>query len=129
MHSTLMKDRVVTQGMSHIAIRVGDMARSLKFYTGLFNLEATSEGEKMSFLHTPGTNDSFALFRSEGKVVHGGLHHFGFFVDEENFEKALSYVKAHSIEIMEGPGRRGDERYVYIADPDGYRVQISCFGE
>lgn len=126
MQRTLSEEPVVTSGLSHVAIRVSDMERSIRFYTEMFNLEVTSKGEQMSFLHTPGTNDSFALFQADGEVTHGGLHHFGFFVDEKNFEKALRYAKERSIKILGGPGQwESGERYVYIEDPDGYRVQIS----
>ncbi|WP_230742451.1 VOC family protein [Methanooceanicella nereidis] len=119
--------KIKTSGLSHIAIRVNDLDRSIKFYTELFNIGLTRKGEDMAFLNTPGTPDSFAFFRSDQKISHAcDLHHFGFFVSEEDFKKALDYIDKNSINILEGPGAWSDgTKYVYIEDPDGYRVQIS----
>ena len=127
MHVRSASQNVVTKGLCHVAIRVNDLGRSIRFYTDLFNLTVAERGDEMAFLKTPGKDDSFALFKSDSPVSHGGdLHHFGFFVDDENFKKALEQIREGSIRILGGPGRwSGGAQYVYIEDPDGYRVQIS----
>lgn len=119
--------KVMTKGLCHVAIRVKDLDRSIRFYTDLFNLRVTDRSEDMAFMNTPDRPDSFALFRSNEEVRHGGdLYHFGFFVNDENYDRALKYIKENSINILGGPGQwSSGARFVYIEDPDGYRVQIS----
>jgi catechol 2,3-dioxygenase-like lactoylglutathione lyase family enzyme len=125
--ATAQAGHVKTKGLCHIAIKVMDMEKSILFYTGLFNLRVIQREEGMAFLNTPGKPDSLALFGTGEKVPHdGGLAHFGFFVDDENFDRALSYVKENGIKVRRGPGAwHGGGRFVYVEDPDGYEVQIS----
>lgn len=126
MQQTSSKGKIETGGISHIAIEVKDLDRSINFYTSLFNIGLTSKSDKMAFLNTQGKHDSLAFFKSEGEVRHCGLNHFGFFVDDVNFDRAMEYIRSNSIRILGGPGRwSGGARYVYIEDPDGYKVQIS----
>jgi catechol 2,3-dioxygenase-like lactoylglutathione lyase family enzyme len=49
--------------------------------------------------------------------------HFGFRIDDANFDKALDYIKKNDIKIHPNP-RRAPGRFVYIEDPDGYVIQL-----
>ena len=116
---------IQTFGMGHIAIEVKDIDRSVKFYRELFNMDLYRKDEKIALLHTPGYHDRLALLISEGEVGHLGLNHFGFFVDEENYKKALDYIRDNSIKVLGGPGVwPTGSKYIYIEDPDGYKVEI-----
>lgn len=127
MHATTAKERIKTGGLCHIAIDVTDPERSAKFYTGMLNLEVAVRREKYLQLKTPGGNDSFFLFKADGPVnlKAGGLTHmhFGFRIDESNFDRAMEYIKKNGIKIHPNPAR-GPGRYVYIEDPDGYVIQL-----
>ena len=127
MHSTTAKERIKTGGLCHIAIDVADPERSAKFYTGMLNLEVAVRREKYLQLKTPGGNDSFFLFKADGPVdlKAGGMTHmhFGFRIDESNFNRAMEYIKKNGIKIHQNPAR-GPGRYVYIEDPDGYVIQL-----
>jgi catechol 2,3-dioxygenase-like lactoylglutathione lyase family enzyme len=121
---TSTEERVKTMGLFHLALNVTDLDRSVKFYTDLFRIDVLRQEEDMAILHTPGTSDSFVLFRANGPVAPSGIAHFGFKVDDNNFDKAMNYVQKHGITVISSP-IRATGRFLYIEDPDGYVVQIS----
>ena len=111
-------------GVFHLAINVTDMDRSSRFYTEMFRIDVLRRKENMAVLHTPGSDDSFVLFRADGPVAPSGMAHFGFKVDDHNFDRAMDYVRQKGITIRSNPVRNTG-RFLYIEDPDGYVVQIS----
>jgi catechol 2,3-dioxygenase-like lactoylglutathione lyase family enzyme len=121
---TSTEGKVKTMGLFHLALNVTDLDKSVKFYTDLFRIDVLRQEEEMAIMHTPGTNDSFVLFKSNGPVAPSGIAHFGFKVDDNNFDKAMDYVQKQGIPIISSPIRT-QGRFLYIEDPDGYVVQIS----
>lgn len=127
MHATTAQERIKTGGLCHIAIDVSDLGRSTDFYTGLFAMDVISRSDLIVHLKTSAADDSFFLFQADGPVspeACGMRHmHFGFRISEENFERALDYIKRNDIKIHPNPAR-GPGRYIYIEDPDGYVIQL-----
>jgi catechol 2,3-dioxygenase-like lactoylglutathione lyase family enzyme len=121
---TSTEERVKTMGLFHLAINVTDLDLSVKFYTDLFRIDLLRQQEDMAILHTPGSNDSFVLFKASGPVAPSGIAHFGFKVDDHNFDRAMDYVQKKGIKIISNPVRNTG-RFLYIEDPDGYVIQIS----
>lgn len=120
-------EKVKTGGLCHIAIDVNDLERSAGFYTGMFDLEVVGRSSRIVHLKTRGEDDSFFLFKADRHVDPQGCGmthmHFGFRIDERNFEKALDYIKKNNVKVHPNPAR-GPGRYVYFEDPDGYVVQL-----
>jgi catechol 2,3-dioxygenase-like lactoylglutathione lyase family enzyme len=127
MHATTIRGKVKTRGLCHVAIDVSDMARSEKFYTDMFDMDVVGRTDNYIHLRTPDAKDSFFLFRADGPVSPqscGMTHmHFGFRIDEDNFDKAMDYIKRNNVKIHPNP-RREQGRFVYIEDPDGYVIQL-----
>ncbi len=127
MHATTAQEKISTGGLCHIAIDVTDPGKSAKFYTEMFNLEVAGRSDKYIQLKTPGGRDSFFLFQADRPVnlkATGLTHmHFGFRIDEKNFDRAMEYIKKNDITVHHNPAR-GPGRYVYIEDPDGYVIQL-----
>jgi catechol 2,3-dioxygenase-like lactoylglutathione lyase family enzyme len=114
-----------TNGLNHIALQVNDLEQAAAFYTDLFNMEVTRRTDSMTFLKTIGATDMIALNRSEAKTAPGkGMVHFGFIVEPAQFDAALATIEVKATPIVSGPGTRGEGRYVFIEDPDGYTVEI-----
>ena len=111
-------------GLFHVAINVTDLDRSVRFYTGMFRIDVLRQEEDLAILHTPGTEDSFVLFRATGPVAPSGIAHFGFKVDDHNFDLAMDHVQKNGITVVSAPVR-ATGRFLYIEDPDGYVIQIS----
>ncbi len=124
MQVTTTREKVKTDGLFHVAINVTDLDKSVKFYTDLFRIDVLRQDEDMAVLHTPGTDDSFVLFRAAGPVAPSGIAHFGFKVDDYNYDRAADYVRQQGITVLSSPVRNAG-RFLYLEDPDGYVVQIS----
>ena len=125
---------IKTQGLTHIHLKVADLQRSLNFYQEVFGLEVLFwEGDSMVFLRTPGASDLITLsLAREGETVgRGGVDHFGFrFHDEDDVSRAVQMVLEAGGRVVssgESPTRPG-KLSAYVADPDGYVIQLPAAG-
>ena len=116
-----------TGGLCHVAIDVSDLDKSARFYTGMFDMEIVGRSDRIVHLKTAGAQDSFFLFRADGPVDPRGCglthFHFGFKIDERNFDLALDHIRKNGVRVHHNP-HRAPGRYVYIEDPDGYVIQL-----
>jgi len=129
--------------LDHIVLNVGDIHRSLRFYTEILGLEGERveqfKAGKVGFpsmrINAGTVIDLFprkahASAPAEGKVD-GNLNHFCLVVGADNFAGAVEYLKANDIAIREGPvsrwGARGQATSVYFLDPDGNEIEIRCY--
>jgi catechol 2,3-dioxygenase-like lactoylglutathione lyase family enzyme len=127
LHATITQERVKTGGLCHIAIDVSDLDRSAKFYTDMFDMDVVSRSDRIVHLRSSGADDSFFLFKADGPVNPGACgmahSHFGFRIDDRNFDRAMDYIKNNNIKIHPNPAR-GTGRFIYFEDPDGYVIQL-----
>jgi catechol 2,3-dioxygenase-like lactoylglutathione lyase family enzyme len=120
-------DVIETEGLTHIHLLVADLDRSLRFYRDVFGLqEKFRDGPKLVFLRPPNSSDTITLNEAPeqaGKA--GGIHHFGFrLVDKTQLDRAIDEVEQAGGRLLErgehGPG----SPYAYVADPDGYMIEL-----
>jgi catechol 2,3-dioxygenase-like lactoylglutathione lyase family enzyme len=135
-----------SKGVFHTHLVVKDLHRSLRFYSGLFGMQDTGfkDGD-LVFLRTPGGEDLVTL-NPEGTGgypggcalvtyerglagVQGGLSHFGIMlVSREDFEAAMRLVPEFGGKLVARCEHGGEFRHAYLADPDGYVVEIHYEG-
>jgi len=120
--------------MGHVALRVGDLEKSVSFYQQLFGVKRVwmAEGE-IAFLECGGDDLALIQIPKEKRLTPEalgttprGLDHFGFRVRrKEDVDSAYRAMKAQGVEITFGPKLHRDGAYsFYISDPDGNSVQI-----
>ncbi len=116
---------VKAAGLYHINLNVRDIDRSLRFYQGAFGLiESFREGPKMVFLSSPGADDMITLHQTE-PVGPGGVSHFGFRLEGRDLDQAIdAAVRAGGKLLGRGEHAPGVP-YAYVADPDGYVIELS----
>ncbi len=117
------------RGMIHIHLLVRDLERSVRFYEQAFGLKVVLRHteERMAFLQTPGTGEIVTLReeQSERTGQCGGIDHFGFpLVDAKDLEDAIREVEAAGGRLIERETLAGGYPTAFVADPDGYRIQI-----
>lgn len=117
------------KGMIHIHLLVSDLERSVAFYSQAFGLKVIlrHDEERMAFLQTPGSSEVVTLRQGEGDDVGacGGIDHFGFpLQDPADLESAIAEVVAAGGRLIEREQLAGGYPSAFVADPDGYRIQI-----
>ena len=115
----------------HVGLRVGDLERSLAFYTALGyevvgNVPETEFGS-LTMLKLPG--DEFVAVElvhdpRRGVVDPGGLNHL--VIQVESMQATVARLTARGIEV-EAPGSPDGFRDLWtawVADPEGYRIEL-----
>jgi glyoxylase I family protein len=130
-------------GLDHIVLNVGNIDRSLKFYTETLGLQGERVDEfragKVGFpsvrINRETIIDLFprnnaASDASESKTE-GNLNHFCLVVGAEDFAGIVEYLKGHGVGVHRGPisrwGARGQATSVYFLDPDRNEIEIRCY--
>jgi catechol 2,3-dioxygenase-like lactoylglutathione lyase family enzyme len=122
-------------GLDHVVIAVSDWERSNRFYRDVVGVEvvelafgryAYRLGNVQLNVHGPGATPSPVA----AKRVEPGNSDLCFVWDGP-IEAAVEHLRAHDIEIVEGPvprqGARGDATSVYFRDPDGSLLEFMSY--
>ena len=119
-----MSDLPPIEGLRHVALFVGDVDRSVAFYSDVFGMRLEWRPDAQNAYLTGGS-DNLALH--EGPVQPGlNLDHIGFLVpapdDVDAWERRLRDLGYPP----EAPARthRDGARSFYVSDPDGHRIQV-----
>jgi catechol 2,3-dioxygenase-like lactoylglutathione lyase family enzyme len=104
---------------------VKDPERSLRFYTQAFGVEEYFRDERSIQAKGPGPWDIIAFEKDPAAGKKGGITHFGIrLVEPGDIELAVQAVTNAGGKVL----RRGEFRpgfpYAYVADPDGYEIEI-----
>ena len=122
-----MKPPFKTYGLSHIALAVRDVKRSVEFYERVFGTVTMYLQDGFAQVQTPGTND-IIVFEENKKLagkINGGIMHFGFrMVDPGDIDKVLETVSYAGGKIKESGEFVPGEPYVFFYDPDGYEIEV-----
>lgn len=131
-------------GLDHIVLNVGDIEKSLAFYTGVLGLkgervEEFRQGEasfpsvrinQHMLIDLNPVGGEGASGRS-GEKVRRNLDHFCLVVEREDFPSLLDHLKNRDVPIRQGPvsrwGARGVATSVYFLDPEGNEIEIRCY--
>ena len=129
--------------LDHIVLNVGDIDRSLEFYTEVLGLKGERVDEfragKVSFPSVRINQQTIIdLFpRKDGAAqliaekVNRNLNHFCLVVGAEDFSGIVDYLTANHVTIRQGPvsrwGAQGRATSVYFLDPDDNEVEIRCY--
>jgi lactoylglutathione lyase len=115
----------------HVGLRVADLERSLAFYTGVgYEVIGTvpeTEFGSLTMLKLPG--DEFVTVElvhepRSGTVDPGGLNHLVVQVDSMEATVAQLTARGIDVEAPASPDGSGDFWTAWVADPDGYRIEL-----
>ncbi len=116
-----------TYGLTHLAVAVSNLERTLKFYQQVFDLQVMYHEKDFIQLTTPGSHDILVFEERQdysiGKT--GGIMHFGFRLrnpaDIDGIKDKV--ISAGGIIIDQGEFVPGSP-YVFFRDPDGYEIEV-----
>jgi catechol 2,3-dioxygenase-like lactoylglutathione lyase family enzyme len=122
---------VETHGIRHVHLLVSDHARSVSFYKDVFGMEVGFQDGNIVFLHSPNGRDDLALHHAvtddeKARVgSHGGYEHFGITVkDRGKLDECIALVLGAGGTLVDKGEHAPGVPYAYIADPDGYVIEI-----
>ena len=113
--------------INHVGIPTDDREASIAFFRDLIGLEVIP--------HQIDDNPLVWTRAEDGGMVHliepreGVSAGFHVALQVDDIDAALDAVNAAGIEITSGPGERHNgQRYFFISDPDGNRIEIATAG-
>ena len=119
--------RVLTFGLSHIALKVKDIERTIQFYQHVFNVQIMYRKANFAQVCTPGSNDIIVFEKSKSAQIGttGGIAHFGFRLKNPGdiHELTARVIEAGGLIKEKGEFVQG-EPYLFFLDPDGYEVEV-----
>jgi catechol 2,3-dioxygenase-like lactoylglutathione lyase family enzyme len=119
------------RGVHHIALISSDVERTIGFYQGLLEFPLTEIFENRDykgsnhFFFDIGHGNLLAFFDFPGlgvgpyAEVLGGLHHIAISVEPQRWTELKAKIDAAGIDYHEASGSS-----IYLADPDGARVEL-----
>lgn len=120
-------NKTKTYGLTHLALAVKDVERTLTFYQHVFDMEVMYHEEKMIQLTTPGCDDILVFEEKEDPQIResGGIAHFGFRLREAKDIEVMyqKITEAGGTIIDKGEFVPGSP-YIFFKDPDDYTVEI-----
>ncbi len=119
----------------HVGINVRDLARSIEFYTNVFELgvlaKGSEEGKEFAFLANEGRLAITLWQQSEHEFskANSGLHHLAFVVpsveDVKNAEEKLRLMSiAITYDGIVSHAAGAESGGIFFCDPDGVRLEI-----
>lgn len=116
-----------TYGLTHIAVAVADIGRTLRFYQDVFDMEVMYHKEDFLQLTTPGCHDVLVFEKKTGDIIGkpGGIAHFGFRLRTPHDIEAITnkVLAAGGTLLKKGEFVPGSP-YLFFKDPDGYEVEV-----
>ena len=115
-----------TYGLSHIALAVLDLDRSLAFYRTVFGVREYYRDENTVQVLGPGPHDVLAFERRPGAAgAAGGIIHFGFRLTRpEDIDAAVAEVGTAGGTLTSRGEFAPGQPYAFVRDPDGYEIEI-----
>jgi catechol 2,3-dioxygenase-like lactoylglutathione lyase family enzyme len=134
-----MTMNVEVRGLNHVALVVGDVERSRRFYGGVLEMEEIPRPSNFHFpgawfrrgsaeLHligegSPGRARQLRPDYSPEELEAGYGAHFA--LEVEDLEPVRREVEERGAEVVGEPRPRGDGvAQMYLRDPDGYLVEL-----
>src|SRR5688572_8621896 len=113
--------KTLTYGLTHMAVAVKDLKRTLTFYQSVFDMEVMYQEKDFIQLTTPGCHDIIVFEKKDHASGNsGGIAHFGFRLrsakDIAAIEKKI--LKAGAEITDQGEFIPGSP-YIFFRDPDG----------
>lgn len=122
--------RIRIKTVNHVGIPTSDRFRSLEMYRDLMSLKLIPHQVDGNSLLWSETADGTMVHLIEPPLEGRKDERVHVAYEVENFDEALEAIKEAGVEITGGPGvRHNGQRFVFINDPDGNRIELATHGD
>ncbi len=116
---------IKTLGLTHIALPVKDLKRSLIFYQKLFGVKEMYSYPDFIQVQTPGSKDIIVFEKQRNVSSNKKQFHFGFRLPKPvDLNPIIKKIKGAGGKFKETGEFVPGEPYVFFYDPDGYEIEI-----
>ncbi len=135
--SSTTEDGVTFTGIGHMAFVVGDMEKSMEFYSNILGFELFDtldrNGAKwINYLRVSPKSHIELFYGGTEKYVRAPLSS-GFFhmcLECEDVYKTVEYLRSKGVEIDTDTSKGADNNFqAWIHDPDGNKIELMTIGE
>ena len=115
-----------TYGLTHLALAVSDLDRTLAFYQQVFDVEVMYNEKDFLQVTTPGAHDIIVFEKKKAAFGHtGGIAHFGFRLRKPgDIAEILEKIRKAGGTITDTGEFVPGSPYVFFRDPDGYEIEV-----
>ena len=114
-----------TRGLTHIALKVADIKRSIAFYSSLLDARVLYENPQSAEIGVAGAHDVITLELAPGREPAPLGTHFGFRLIEPVSTEVLAEAVTSAGGTLVETGEFGSgQPYIFATDPDGYEVEL-----
>ncbi|MGH2352696.1 MAG: VOC family protein [Chloroflexota bacterium] len=127
-------------GVDHLNLRVADLERALRFYTGVLGLREVRRNTRpdgsVALLALRAGNAIVFLQPSPGYTApadpsQSGLDHYSLEIEAADPQQLAGWLREQGVEVVEGPvkrfGAHGNGTSIYVRDPDGHRLELKQY--
>jgi len=119
---SLSTSTLTTTGIDHVVLHVSDPEASKAFYVDVLGLAVDHGSGGHIFLRCgPQLVGLFRAPEGEAFEPRHDVNHLALNVADGSYEEIRARLEAAGVEVS---GRPGDERCIYLHDPDGHMLQI-----
>ncbi len=117
---------IKTYGLTHIALGVHNVERSLEFYQRVFGVIEVYRSNGFIQAQTPGSRDVLVFEENPKETGQtGSIAHFGFrLTNPADIDEAAHVVEQAGGKILRKGEFAPGEPYLFFTDPDGYEVEV-----
>lgn len=120
---------IATLGLTHLALTVLDLAKSVRFYQQVLGARITYRDPEHVEIQTPGASDFIALEQGPRKArtrpSRVGVQHFGFRLQSpDEIRHAVATLKRAGATVLEEGEFSPGHPFVFARDPDGYVLEF-----
>lgn len=113
-------------GFSHITLQVSNLEQSLRFYCEKLQMKLVHQGRADAYL---GWGSAWICLLERPEIFPIELerqyfHHCAFYMNEEDFDRAVELLRKKEITIVKGPILRGGGKSIYFHDPDKIMLEL-----
>jgi len=117
---------IIIESLNYIVLTVSNLENSIEFYKDLFDFEVIHKYSDAGKAVLRIGDIVIELNEVDGyKAAEDTMSAIAFYIDEEDFEDALSEIEDIEIEIVYGPENIRNGQTVIFLDPDENRIELS----